>query len=179
MTAGKVLPLADLVAVRDRLHREGKVVVFTNGCFDLLHVGHVRLLQEARSLGDVLIVGLNGDDSIRRLKGPGRPILSLPERSETLAALACVDYVTSFDEDTPERMIAALRPDIPCKGGDYAGRSHLAEQRAAASYGARIRILGLTPGRSSTSIVDEVLARYCKSRQRRSSNGAVSGDPTR
>lgn len=116
------------VVARDALARtlaerraEGARAVFTNGCFDLLHVGHVRYLRRARALGNLLIVGVNSDDSARRLKGPGRPLVPEEERAEVLAALGCVDYVTIFDEDTASALVAALRPEVYAKGGDYAG----------------------------------------------------------
>jgi rfaE bifunctional protein nucleotidyltransferase chain/domain len=118
---GTVLPrerLAQLVATRQRA---GERAVFTNGVFDLLHLGHVRYLQRARTLGDFLIVGLNSDASTRRLKGPQRPLVPEDERAEVLAALACVDYITNFGEDTATEILALLRPAVYVKGGDYAG----------------------------------------------------------
>src|SRR5262245_8525843 len=102
------------------LRRAGRRVVFTNGCFDLLHPGHVRYLAEARALGDVLVVAVNSDESVRRLKGPGRPVLTESERTEVIAALAAVDFVTVFDEETPRELIAQLLPDVLVKGGDWA-----------------------------------------------------------
>src|SRR5262245_6140292 len=113
---------ADAATLRDALARRraaGQRIVFTNGCFDLLHPGHVRYLEAARALGDALVVGLNDDDSVRRLKGPGRPILRLAERAEVLAALAAVDHVVAFSEDTPLRLIEDLRPDVLVKGSDW------------------------------------------------------------
>src|SRR5205085_6032794 len=112
----KVLSLDELRFERERLRQAGRTVVFTNGCFDLLHPGHVRYLQQARALGDALIVALNSDRGVRELKGPARPILREQERAEVIAALACVDYVTIFDEPTPQRVIATLLPDVLVKG---------------------------------------------------------------
>src|SRR5438132_6831115 len=109
-----------LLHPREHFRAEGSRFVWTNGCFDLLHVGHVRNLQAARALGDVLVVGVNSDDSVRALKGPDRPILSQLERVEMLAALECVHYVTVFSESTPEAVISGLKPDIHCKGAEYA-----------------------------------------------------------
>src|ERR687883_1437803 len=120
MTNEKILAPEELAAVRARLREEGRRLVFTNGCFDLLHVGHVRYLRQARALGDALLVAINSDRAVRELKGAGRPIMNEQERAEVLAALAAVDYVTVFDELSPRRLIAALLPDVLVKGGDYA-----------------------------------------------------------
>lgn len=119
MRNSKVLTREELSRLVSEAKAAGRTVVFTNGCFDILHVGHVRYLQQARSMGDVLVVGVNTDESVRRLKGPERPINSENDRSEVLAALACVDYVALFGEDTPIELIRAIRPDIDVKGGDY------------------------------------------------------------
>jgi len=138
----------------DRLRAEGKRVVFTNGVFDLLHVGHVRYLQEARALGDALLVGVNSDDSVKRLKGPTRPINSEDERAEVLAALACVDAVCVFPEDTPHALIEAVRPAVHAKGGDYASPDALPETPLVRSLGGEVVILRLVPGRSTTRIIE-------------------------
>jgi rfaE bifunctional protein nucleotidyltransferase chain/domain len=127
-------------------------VVLTNGCFDILHIGHVRYLRQARSLGDVLIVGLNSDDSVRRLKGDGRPINPAHERAEVLTALAVVDEVIIFDELTPERLITSVRPDVYVKGGDYAGRT-LPEQALVESLGGRVEVLDHIAGHSTSDII--------------------------
>jgi rfaE bifunctional protein nucleotidyltransferase chain/domain len=156
--AEKTPPWDALVSLRERYRRENKIVVWTNGCFDLLHVGHVRSLQAARSLGDVLIVGVNSDASVRDLKGPGRPILPQGERVELLAALACVDYVIVFSEPTPETALARLKPDVHCKGADYApphGRP-VPEKALVHSYGGRIEFLPFIPGISTTDIVRSI-----------------------
>src|ERR1044071_7821027 len=118
--SGKVVSIAELRGERERLRAAGKRLVFTNGCFDVLHVGHVRYLTQARALGDLLVVAINSDRAVRELKGSGRPIMSEQERAEMLAALRVVDYVTVFDQVSPRALIASLLPDVLVKGGDYA-----------------------------------------------------------
>jgi D-beta-D-heptose 7-phosphate kinase/D-beta-D-heptose 1-phosphate adenosyltransferase len=117
----KLLSRKDAAAAVRRAQKRGECVVFTNGCFDLLHVGHVRSLEQARSLGDRLVVALNGDGSVRRLKGAGRPLVPARQRAEVVAALGCVDWVVLFGQDTPLSLIRALRPDVLAKGGDWRG----------------------------------------------------------
>lgn len=147
----KQVTRAQLQALAAFLHARGARIVFTNGCFDLLHVGHVRTLRAARSLGDVLVVGLNSDAGVRRLKGPRRPLVPQHERAELLAALECVSYVTIFDEETPIEVIRCLRPHVHVKGGDYDAAS-LPEAEAVRAGGGRVVILPLTPGRSTTTL---------------------------
>jgi D-beta-D-heptose 7-phosphate kinase/D-beta-D-heptose 1-phosphate adenosyltransferase len=159
MSREKIRSVRALRRIRDGLRRQGKTVVFSNGCFDLLHVGHVRLFRRARRLGDVLIVGLNADASVRRLKGPSRPVLPLRERQEVLAALADVDYVTSFAEDTPRRIIKALLPDVLVKGGDW-GPDRVIGREEVEAAGGRVVLVPYLEGRSSTSIIGKVLRRY-------------------
>lgn len=130
-------------------------IVSTNGCFDLLHVGHVRYLQQARALGDKLIVALNTDASIKRLKGDSRPILPESERSELLAALDCVDWVVLFDEDTPVNVLKEIKPDIHVKGGDYTEDS-LPETPVLKEVGAEIKFLPYIEGRSTSSIIEKI-----------------------
>lgn len=131
--------------------RKGRRLVFTNGVFDVLHVGHLRLLVAARELGDLLVVGINDDDSVRRLaKGPNRPLNPLADRAELLAALRPVDAVVAFSEDTPARLIAFLRPEVHVKGGDYR-EEDLPEAPLVRSYGGRVVIFPIVPGRSSTA----------------------------
>lgn len=158
MTREKVTDLDQLLALRARWRDEGKTVVWTNGCFDLLHVGHVRGFEEARGLGDVLVVGVNSDASVRRLKGPGRPIVPEAERAELLAALGCVDRVVVFGEDTPREVLGRLRPDVHCKGEDYAPPSTrpIPEAEVVRSYGGRIAFLKFTPGSSTTDLVRRI-----------------------
>jgi D-beta-D-heptose 7-phosphate kinase/D-beta-D-heptose 1-phosphate adenosyltransferase len=151
--------LPDLLKIRARLRREGKTVVFTNGCFDLLHGGHIHLFRKARSLGDVLIVALNSDASIRRFKGPSRPVFPLAERMEVLAALEFVDYVTSFSQDTPKKIIAALVPDILVKGGDWGGDEIVGRAEVEAAGGKVVRVPYLR-GHSSTNIIEKILKNF-------------------
>ena len=136
--------------------RAGKIVVFTNGCYDLLHPGHIRLLEQARSLGDVLILALNSDDSIRRLKGPSRPLLPERDRVALAAALAAVDAVTLFSEDTPRELIAAVLPDMLVKGADWA--HWIAGREEVEAAGGRVLALPLESGYSTTEIVDKMPA---------------------
>jgi D-beta-D-heptose 7-phosphate kinase/D-beta-D-heptose 1-phosphate adenosyltransferase len=137
---------------RDGVH--GKVV-FTNGVFDLLHPGHVDVLTAARAAGDALIVGVNSDESVRRLKGPGRPVRSAVERALVLGALESVDAVAVFEQDTPLELIVALRPDIIVKGGDYAPDT-VVGRREVESWGGSVKIIPLTPGQSTTSIIEKL-----------------------
>ena len=133
----------------------GQKVVFTNGCFDLLHVGHIKYLEASRSEGDCLLVGLNTDRSVRRMKGPGRPILEESERAEILAALACVDYVVLFDEDTPRELIEAIRPDVLTKGTDYEPDAIIGAD-IVASYGGRVERIEIVEGKSTTGIIARI-----------------------
>jgi len=151
----KVVNRQALIRERDRLRREGKRVVFTNGCFDLLHPGHVRYLTEARSLGDVLVVGLNGDRSVRALKGEGRPILNQEERSEVIAALEAVDFVVVFDEETPKELVAELLPDVLVKGGDWPIDQIIGRVEVEAA-GGRVFSLRYIEGSSTSDIIDRV-----------------------
>jgi len=145
------------VRARAEWKRAGLRVVFTNGCYDLLHPGHVRLLERARSLGDVLILALNSDASVRRLKGPSRPLIPEGERVELALALEAVDAVTLFDEETPRELIAALLPDILVKGADWA--HFIAGREEVEAAGGQVLALPLEPGYSTTSIVENILAR--------------------
>jgi len=153
----KIQSLRDLAAIRGRLKGEGKKVVFTNGCFDLLHEGHVRLFRAARRRGDALIVALNTDASVRKLKGPDRPVFPLRERLEVLAALADVDYVTWFAEKTPRKIIAALLPDVLVKGGDWKPDEVVGRTDVEAA-GGKVIIVPYLAGRSSTSLVKRAAA---------------------
>lgn len=155
----KILPLDQLRTERDRLRQAGKKVVFTNGCFDLLHPGHVRYLQQARALGDALIVALNSDRSVRELKGDKRPILTEAERSEVMAALACVDFVTVFDESTPREIISALLPDILVKGGDWGIDTIIGREEIEAA-GGQVMSLAFVEGCSTTDVIERIAERY-------------------
>jgi D-beta-D-heptose 7-phosphate kinase/D-beta-D-heptose 1-phosphate adenosyltransferase len=150
-----ILDREELRRVREDLRARGLRLVFTNGCFDLLHVGHVRYLRQARALGDALLVAVNSDRSVRALKGAGRPLLSEGERAELLAALASVDFVTVFDDESPRALIADLLPDVLVKGGDYAlGEIHGREEVEAA--GGRVVSLPFVEGASTTSIIERL-----------------------
>lgn len=151
-------PLAEVAASVEALRREGRRIVFTNGCFDLLHAGHVRYLQASRALGDCLVVGLNSDPSVRRLKGAGRPILAFEERAQILSALACVDYVVGFDEPTPLGLIHRLRPEVLTKGADYA-LEEVVGADVVRGWGGRVELVPLMRGRSTTGIIETIRAR--------------------
>ena len=148
--------LAALIATE---RARGKRVVFTNGCFDLLHAGHVKYLQKARNLGDLLILGLNSDASVRRLKGPKRPLIGEEERAHILAALDCIDYVVIFDEDTPLELIAALKPHILAKGGDYTVDGVVGRELVE-TYGGKVELVSFVDGKSTTNIIERILERY-------------------
>ena len=158
-TTDKIKTLAELAPIVAQRQAAGQVVVFTNGVFDLLHVGHARYLAEARALGDALLIAVNADESVRSFKGDLRPIVPLAERMEMLAALACVDYVTLFSTRTPVPLIEALRPAVYVKGGDYR-EEDLPEAAAVRAYGGDVRLLSLVAGRSSTNIIARVCAAY-------------------
>jgi D-beta-D-heptose 7-phosphate kinase/D-beta-D-heptose 1-phosphate adenosyltransferase len=152
---GRVLGWEDARAARETARREGKTVVFTNGCFDLLHRGHVDILAAARAKGDLLVVGLNSDASTRRLKGPGRPLVPDGDRAAVLAALAAVDVVVVFEEDTPLELIRALVPDVLVKGADYRPEEVVGRDVVEAA-GGRVELVPLTEGRSTTSLVERL-----------------------
>jgi D-beta-D-heptose 7-phosphate kinase/D-beta-D-heptose 1-phosphate adenosyltransferase len=152
----KIYELRDLLRIRRNLKRRGKKVVFTNGCFDLLHAGHVRLFKEARRLGDVLVVALNDDASVRKLKGPGRPIFPLAERWEILEALEAIDFLTSFSEETPQKIIAALLPDVLVKGGDWKPEEVVGKKDVEAA-GGRVVIVPYVEGHSTSSIIKKIV----------------------
>ncbi len=152
----KVRSVAELKKIRRRLKREGKTVVFTNGCFDLIHAGHIRLFKAAKKLGDVLIVALNEDASVRKIKGPGRPIFPLGERWEILGAVEAIDYLTSFGEETPRRIIAALLPDVLVKGGDWQPDQVIGREEVEAA-GGKVVLFPYVEGHSTTSIIARIL----------------------
>ncbi|WP_337176195.1 D-glycero-beta-D-manno-heptose 1-phosphate adenylyltransferase [Paludisphaera sp.] len=159
----KTLAGVDELAERVAAHRRaGRRVVYTNGCFDILHRGHVSYLSRAKALGDVLIVGVNGDAGIRRLKGPSRPINGLHDRLQVLTALSCVDHVVSFDEDTPHALIRVVRPDVFVKGGDYT-RESLPEAGLVEELGGVVRIMPFLADRSTTDIIDKIRRAYGES----------------
>lgn len=156
---GKILGWTALARRLARLRADGKRVVFTNGCFDLLHPGHVRYLSAARRLGDALVVAVNSDASVRRLgKGSDRPLVPENDRAEVLAALEAVDYVTLFDQDTPLDVIRRLRPDVLVKGGDWAPEKIVGAD-VVRSYGGRVKSLPFAPGHSTTALVARIRRR--------------------
>ena len=144
--------LSELHLLREFYRQEHKVVVFTNGCFDILHAGHVRYLTEAKKLGDVLVVGLNSDESVRKLKGAGRPVNPEEDRAEVLAGLRAVDHVVVFAEDTAEEMVRQLQPDVYVKGGDYS-LERRPESAIVASYGGRTVLVPMVEGRSTSNVI--------------------------
>jgi rfaE bifunctional protein nucleotidyltransferase chain/domain len=155
--SGKILDPDRLAAIADSLREQGRKLVLTNGCFDLLHVGHVRYLQAARALGDALAVAINGDASVRLLKGEGRHLNTESDRAEMIAALECVDYAVLFPEVRVTRLIEKVRPSIYVKGGDYTPASLHPEERAALEkVGAEIRILPFEPGHSTSGLIERI-----------------------
>jgi D-beta-D-heptose 7-phosphate kinase/D-beta-D-heptose 1-phosphate adenosyltransferase len=150
-----VLTLEQTILRFAKNKRNGRTVVFTNGCFDLLHPGHIRSLEAARALGDILIVGINSDASVRTLKGPTRPVIPQQERAEILASLECVDAVTIFTEETPQNLIAALLPDVLVKGGDWPGDQIIGRPEVEAA-GGRVARIDIVPGYSTTGLLEKI-----------------------
>lgn len=142
------------------LKKTGKRIVFTNGCFDIIHYGHVKYLEEAKGNGDVLIVAINSDSSIKRIKGPNRPIIQERDRLRTIAALACVDYVVKFSTDTPLALIKALKPDILIKGADW-NKKNIVGADFMKGYGAKVMTLKLMQGRSTSRIIEKIIEKCC------------------
>lgn len=159
MQATKYYPAPALAGVLADLRRQGKRVVFTNGCFDLLHPGHIYMLSQAKSLGDVLVVGVNSDASVKRLKGAQRPILSEPARILLLSALAVVDYVTIFSEDTPLELIRLLRPQVLVKGGDWSPEAVVGRE-VVEEEGGKVVLISYQAGFSTTDIIERILTVY-------------------
>lgn len=159
----KIRPLDQLLALRKSWADAHKRVVWTNGCFDLIHVGHVRSFRDAKALGDVLVVGLNSDASIRAIKGDLRPVVCQEDRAETVAALESVDFVTIFDDTEPSAILAKLQPDVHCKGADYAdGKRPIPEQEIVLAYGGRVEFLPLHEGRSTSGLIQRICAAEMK-----------------
>jgi rfaE bifunctional protein nucleotidyltransferase chain/domain len=159
MNTTKVQTLKNLLKIRAQLRRQGKKVVFTNGCFDLIHGGHIELFRKAKSLGDVLIVALNTDGSVRKIKGPQRPVFPLEERFEVLGAIEYIDYLTSFAEETPKKIIAVLLPDILVKGGDW-GPGQVVGREEVEAAGGRVVIVPYLKGHSSSSIIRQIIRTF-------------------
>jgi rfaE bifunctional protein nucleotidyltransferase chain/domain len=157
----KVIDRSQLASLIKGLRGKGKTIVFTNGCFDLLHVGHVRYLTEAASLGDCLVVGLNSDRSVRSIKDPNRPLIDQEQRAEVLSALECVDYIVLFDEPDPYSLIEAIRPDILVKGADWS-LDKIIGADLVTGYGGEVRRVTLVPATSTTDIINRILDRYGK-----------------
>lgn len=151
----KLVPRKDVAVLCDKLRRKKKTIVFTNGVFDILHMGHVSYLSKARDLGDVLIIGLNTDKSVKKIKGPKRPINKQSDRAGILSALEFVDYVVSFSEETPEKLIKLIKPDVLVKGADYKIKDIVGSEFVT-SYGGKVKRIGLLKGRSTTRVVKKV-----------------------
>jgi len=154
---------SDAARVAEGLRAAGKRIVLANGCFDLLHVGHVRYLEAARALGDVLFVGINADAAVARLKGPGRPLMPAAERAELLAALRPVDHVVVFDDDTADRLIAAIRPDVHAKGTDYTPET-VPERDTVRAYGGRVVIVGDPKAHATRDAIETIVERFARVR---------------
>jgi D-beta-D-heptose 7-phosphate kinase/D-beta-D-heptose 1-phosphate adenosyltransferase len=161
MMQEKIKRKEDLQRIIEDLKAKGKRIVFTNGCFDLLHLGHIRYLEKAKFLGDILVVGVNSDRSVQSLKGPERPILPEEERAEILSGLECVDYITLFDELTPLELISSLQPHILVKGGDWAKETTVGREVVERS-GGEVVILPFVEGSSTSNLIETILKRYEK-----------------
>jgi D-beta-D-heptose 7-phosphate kinase/D-beta-D-heptose 1-phosphate adenosyltransferase len=157
----KVKARRELLRIINDLKAEGKRIVFTNGCFDLLHIGHVRYLEKAKALGDVLVIGVNSDASVRKLKGLKRPILPEAERAEILSGLGCVDYITLFDEMDPLKLITSLRPNVLVKGGDWTKEQTVGKEVVERS-GGKVVIIPFVKGASTSTLVETILKKYEK-----------------
>ncbi len=157
----KIKERKDLSRIIKNLKEKGRRIIFTNGCFDLLHVGHIRYLEEAKTLGDVLVVGVNSDSSVRKIKGPERPILPAEERIEILSGLQSVDYVAVFDEHDPLKLIASLLPDVLVKGGDWT-KEQIVGGEVVEKSGGEVVIIPFVRGASTTNLIKTILKRYEK-----------------
>jgi D-beta-D-heptose 7-phosphate kinase/D-beta-D-heptose 1-phosphate adenosyltransferase len=155
----KIKARKELVRIITDLKTKGKRIVFTNGCFDLLHIGHVRYLEKAKALGDVLVVGVNSDSSVRKLKGPRRPILFEQERAEILSGLGCVDYIALFNEINPLKLITSLKPDVLVKGGDWTKEQTVGKEVVERS-GGEVVILPFVKGASTSNLIETILKRF-------------------
>ncbi len=160
MFVSKIKNLADIVDISAQLKKKGIKVGFTNGCFDILHAGHVSYLNKAKSLVDVLILGLNSDDSIRRIKGKNRPINNQEDRALVVASLECIDFVVLFSEDTPENLIKAIKPDMLIKGADWKNKT-VAGCDFVQKYGGKCEFIELLNNRSTTNIIEKIVNEYC------------------
>ncbi len=156
----KILDKKILKDTLEALRKEGKKIAFTNGCFDILHVGHVRYLKEAKKTADILVLALNSDASVRAIKGAKRPLVSGEERAEVLAALECIDFITMFEELTPLELICYLKPDILIKGGDWP-EDRIVGRDEIKKWGGHVTIIPEVAGKSTTNIVDKIISAYC------------------
>lgn len=152
---GKTVKRADLDSVLTELKKDGKTIVTTNGCFDILHVGHVRYLQKTKTFADISLVALNSDVSVKKIKGPDRPINNENDRAEILCALSCVDYVVMFDESSPEQLLVEIKPDVHTKGADYTVET-LPEAKAIMENGGKIEFISFVEGKSTTSVIEKI-----------------------
>ncbi|MBL7135363.1 MAG: D-glycero-beta-D-manno-heptose 1-phosphate adenylyltransferase [Candidatus Marinimicrobia bacterium] len=152
----KMVNRAEVSIISNSLKHDGKKVVFTNGCFDILHVGHIELLGKAKSFGDVLIVALNSDDSVKHLKGNERPINSVKDRTRVLSAVESVDFIVIFNEDTPYELLREVRPDILVKGGDYS-LNEIVGRNIVESYGGKVEVIPLLKGKSTTDVINRII----------------------
>jgi D-beta-D-heptose 7-phosphate kinase/D-beta-D-heptose 1-phosphate adenosyltransferase len=157
----KIKERKELSRIIKNLKAKGKRIVFTNGCFDLLHIGHVRYLEKARALGDILVVGVNSDSSVQKIKGPKRPLLPEEERTEILSGLGCVDYITLFNEIDPLKLITSLRPDVLVKGGDWT-REEIVGGEVVERCGGEVVIIPFVQGVSTSNLIEMILKRYEK-----------------
>jgi D-beta-D-heptose 7-phosphate kinase/D-beta-D-heptose 1-phosphate adenosyltransferase len=157
----KIISRPQIAGLISDLKKKRKKIVFTNGCFDLLHVGHIRYLREARASGDCLVIGLNSDQSIRDIKDPARPLIAEEQRAEVLAALECVDYIILFDEADPFQLIEEVRPDVLVKGADWA-MDKIIGADLVSSYGGEVRRVDLVPSISTSEIINRIISRYGK-----------------
>ena len=157
--SGKIKSLSEIKQIVNMLKAKGKRIVFTNGCFDILHIGHVKYLEEARSLGDILILGLNTDWSVCANKGPLRPLVAEQDRAEVLAALSCIDYIVMFDEFTPERLIEEIVPNILVKGGDYK-IDDIKGRECVEDHGGRVVSIPFIPDKSTSNLIKLIVERY-------------------
>ncbi|HLD86437.1 MAG TPA: D-glycero-beta-D-manno-heptose 1-phosphate adenylyltransferase [Candidatus Nanoarchaeia archaeon] len=161
MSKGKIIRRAEIAAICSRLRKQGKKIVSTNGVFDILHRGHVTYLQRAKALGDALIVGLNSDASVRRIKGPKRPINNEKARAQCLAALECVDYVVVFGENDPIKILDGIKPSIHVKGGDYNGKEgEILEKSVVERNGGKIVLIDMVKGYSTTKLIEKIVDAY-------------------
>ena len=151
----KILALNSLLGILNESRKSGKIIVFTNGCFDLIHLGHIRYLKEAKSLGDILVLGLNTDSSVKLLKGESRPIIPEQDRAEILSAMEMVDYIVLFSEETPYNLIKEIKPDILVKGADYEGKEVVGRD-IVEKNGGEVKLIKFEPGKSTTELINKI-----------------------